>query len=116
MLLRDDPPQPVDVVLVERAASTLALNRLLTRDLEGLERQTHRSLLSALMAHSEPAADVLLRARALGVPLEGRRLLGIVVRPPGPASRSSVKTCGPVVPVKGTAGEPNRYLRPPVCR
>lgn len=85
VLLRDDPPEPVDVVLIERAASTLALNRLLARDLEGLERQTHRSLLAALMAHSEPDADVLLRARALGVPLEGRRLLGVVVRPPGPA-------------------------------
>lgn len=85
VLLRDEPPEPVDVVLVERAASTLALNRLLARDLEGLERQTHRSLLTSLLAHSEPDADVLLRARALGVPLEGRRLLGVVVRPPGPA-------------------------------
>jgi PucR family transcriptional regulator, purine catabolism regulatory protein len=85
VLLRDDPPEPVDVVLIERAASTLALNRLLARDLEGLERQTHRSLLAALTTHSEPDADVLLRARALGVPLDGRRLLGVVVRPPGPA-------------------------------
>jgi purine catabolism regulator len=80
VLVRDEL-QPVDVVLLERAASTLALNRLLTRDLEGLERQTHRSLLASLLAHTEPDADVLLRARALGVPLEGRRLLGVVVRP-----------------------------------
>jgi purine catabolism regulator len=80
VLVRDEP-QPVDVVLLERAAATLALNRLLTRDLEGLERQTHRSLLASLLAHTEPDADVLLRARALGVPLEGRRLLGVVVRP-----------------------------------
>ncbi len=80
VLVRDEP-QPVDVVLLERAAATLALNRLLARDLEGLERQTHRSLLASLLAHAEPDADVLLRARALGVPLEGRRLLGVVVRP-----------------------------------
>jgi purine catabolism regulator len=81
LVLVRDVPQPVDVVLLERAAATLALNRLLTRDLEGLERQTHRSLLAGLLAHAEPDADVLLRARALGVPLEGRRLLGVVVRP-----------------------------------
>ncbi len=81
LLAREGPPQTVDVVLLERAAATLALNRLLTRDLEGLERQTHRSLLAALLSGAEPEADVLLRARALGVPLEGLRLLGVVVRP-----------------------------------
>ena len=85
VVVMDSPPEPTDVVLLERAASTLALNRLIARDLEGLERQTHRSLLAALLAHSEPHADVLLRARALGVPLESRRLLGVVVRPGGPA-------------------------------
>lgn len=81
VLLRDDPPSDVDVVLVERAAAALALNRLIARDLESLERQTHRSLLTTLLAHPAPDPDVLLRARALGVPLEGRRLLGVVVRP-----------------------------------
>ncbi len=85
LLVRDAEPEPLDVVLLERAAATLALNRLLARDLEGLERQTHRSLLAALLAHTEPDADVVLRARALGVPLEGRRLLGVVVRPWSPA-------------------------------
>lgn len=84
LLVRPEPPEPLDVLLVERAAATLALNRLLARDLEGLERQTHRSLLAALLAHTEPDADVVLRARALGVPLEGRRLLGVVVRPWSP--------------------------------
>jgi purine catabolism regulator len=84
LLVRDEAPDPLDVVLLERAAATLALNRLLTRDLEGLERQTHRSLLASLLASAEPEADVLLRARALGVPLEGRRLLGVVVRPWAP--------------------------------
>ncbi len=82
VLMRDEEPDAVDVVLLERAAATLALNRLLTRDLESLERQTHRSLLASLLAHAQPDADVLLRARALGVPLEGRRLLGVIVRSP----------------------------------
>src|SRR5690606_13348356 len=50
LLVRDEPPDPLDVVLVERAAVTLALNRLIARDLESLERQTHRSLLAAIVA------------------------------------------------------------------
>jgi purine catabolism regulator len=75
-----DDPRPHDVMLVERTATTLALQRLITRDREGLERQTHRTLLTALMEHQHPDAEIGLRARALGVPLDGRRLLGAVVR------------------------------------
>lgn len=74
------PPGPHDVMLLERAATTIALNRLITRDLEGLERQTHRTLLTAVLEHAHPDAEIALRARALGVPLDGRRLVGAVVR------------------------------------
>lgn len=94
VLVREDPPDDVDVLIIERAAATLALNRLLARDQESLERQSHRSLLASLLAHAEPDADVLLRARALGVPLEGRRLLGVVVR---------VSGSGPVGGLEGQA-------------
>ncbi|GAB3597644.1 PucR family transcriptional regulator [Angustibacter peucedani] len=73
-------PHAHDLMLVERTATTLALQRLITRDREGLERQTHRTLLTALMEHQHPDAEISLRARALGVPLDGRRLLGAVVR------------------------------------
>ncbi|MFC4106286.1 PucR family transcriptional regulator [Micromonospora zhanjiangensis] len=76
------------VILVERAASTLALGRLIRRDAEGLERQLHRNLLTALLDHARPVDEVALRARALGVPLERRWLVGVVVRhradQPGP--------------------------------
>ncbi len=75
-----DHPRPHDLMLVERTATTLALQRLITRDREGLERQTHRTLLTALMEHQHPDAEIGLRARALGVSLDGRRLLGAVVR------------------------------------
>ena len=68
-------------MLLERAASTLALNRLVERDRESLERQTHRSVLAALLVHGSPVAETALRAKALGVPLEGRRLVGVVLRP-----------------------------------
>ncbi|MBE1492040.1 PucR family transcriptional regulator [Plantactinospora soyae] len=67
-------------ILVERAASTLALGRLIRRDAEGLERQIHRSLLTALLDHTRPVDEVALRARALGVALERRHLVGVVVR------------------------------------
>ncbi|TKA04878.1 PucR family transcriptional regulator [Actinacidiphila oryziradicis] len=67
-------------VLLERGAATLALNRLLERDRESLERQTHRTLLSGILTHALTVSDVALRARALGVPLEGRRLVGVMLR------------------------------------
>jgi purine catabolism regulator len=73
------PPTRLSILL-ERAASTLALGRLIRRDEEGLERQIHRTLLAALLDHTRPVDEVALRARALGVPLERRHLVGVVVR------------------------------------
>jgi PucR family transcriptional regulator, purine catabolism regulatory protein len=73
-------------VLLERGAATLALNRLLERDRESLERQTHRTLLSGILTHALTVSEVAVRARALGVPLEGRRLVGVVLRLRGPGS------------------------------
>ncbi|MFR9778312.1 PucR family transcriptional regulator [Micromonospora sp. MS34] len=91
----DVPPAPVEVrpvggivatpptrltILIERAASTLALGRLIRRDAEGLERQIHRTLLTALIDHARPVDEVALRAKALGVTLDRRHLVGVVVR------------------------------------
>ena len=75
-----------DTVLIERAATTLALGRLLARRQETLERQAHRTLISEIMAqaHADPA-EAALRARALGVPVTGRQLIALVIRVPGPA-------------------------------
>ena len=72
------PPTRLSI-LVERAASALALGRLIRRDEEGLERQTHRTVLTALLDHTVPVDEVVVRARALGVPLERRRLVGVTV-------------------------------------
>lgn len=81
------PPAHRLTVLLERGAATLALNRLLARDRESLERQTHRTLLSGILTHALTVSEVALRARALGVPLEGRRLVGVILRlRGGPAS------------------------------
>ncbi len=81
ILLRGAPPAPGDEALIERAATTLALGRLLDHRHESLERQAHRTLLSAFLGngyadHAEAAA----RARALGVPVTGRLLVAVIVR------------------------------------
>ncbi len=80
VLVGDHEPGPRDVMLLERCASTLALGRLVERDRESLERQSHRTLLAGILDHSWPTAEVVLRARGLGVPLEGRRLVAVVLR------------------------------------
>jgi purine catabolism regulator len=82
IILCAEAPSPRDVVLIERAATTLALGRLLDQHAESLERQAHGTIIAGILAHaySDPR-EAAARARALGVPLSGRRLLGVVVRP-----------------------------------
>ncbi|MGK4583212.1 PucR family transcriptional regulator [Kitasatospora sp. HPMI-4] len=85
VLVEEPVPLPVGTphphaMLLERGAATLALNRLVVRDRESLERQTHRTLLSGILTHSLTVSEVALRAQALGVPLESRRLVGVVLR------------------------------------
>ncbi|HEY3263159.1 MAG TPA: PucR family transcriptional regulator ligand-binding domain-containing protein [Pseudonocardiaceae bacterium] len=81
VLLSPEQPSHRHVVVAERAASALALHRLLARDRDSLERQTHRSLLAALLASGPVPADLAARSAAVGVPLAGRRLVGIAVQP-----------------------------------
>jgi PucR family transcriptional regulator, purine catabolism regulatory protein len=91
IMVRGSAPEPRDVALVERAATTLALGRLLDHQRESLERQAHRTILGAFLGHgyTDPA-DAEARARALGVPVAGRRLLPVVIRlaraEPGPGT------------------------------
>jgi purine catabolism regulator len=83
VIVCDGVPAPAPTrltMLAERGAATLALNRLMQRDRESLERQTHRTLLTAILNHDHSAAEVALRARAIGVGLDGKRLVGIVLR------------------------------------
>jgi purine catabolism regulator len=81
ILVCDGPPRSTDTVLIERAATTLALARLLTRQQESVERQAHRTLISGIIAqaHADPA-EAAMRCRALGVPVDGRQLVGVVLR------------------------------------
>ena len=82
ILVCDGPPSPRHTVLAERAATTLALTRLVERQQETLERQTHRTIITGIITHAYPDPDeAALRARAVGVSLTGRRLLAVVLRP-----------------------------------
>jgi purine catabolism regulator len=77
LLMRLPSAEARHVILIERAASALALGRLIHPDPEGPQR----TLLTALLNHTIPVEDVVLRAKALGVPLERRHLVGLVIRP-----------------------------------
>jgi purine catabolism regulator len=81
ILVCSEAPSGLDSVLLERAATTLALGRLLTRHRESLERQAHRTLISGIIsqAHADPA-EAAVRSRALGVPVDGRQLIALVLR------------------------------------
>jgi len=81
ILVSDRPPRGTDTVLIERTATTLALVRLLTRQAESVERQAHRTLISGIIAqaHADPG-EAAVRARALGVPVDGRQLVAVVLR------------------------------------
>jgi purine catabolism regulator len=84
LVMRCGPnPTPRERMLLERGATALVINRLTDRDMDSLERQSHRTLLTALALSTEPPAETAARARGLGVPLEGRNLTGVVVRPTG---------------------------------
>ena len=89
VLVTDAPPTVRDSMLLERGAATVALSRLVERDRESLERQSHRTLLTGIIAGSVAHTETMARAQALGVPLEGRALVSVLVRlsvgPTGPA-------------------------------
>jgi purine catabolism regulator len=75
----------IDELLVSRAATTLALGHLLTSRAESLERQAHRTLISAIIERPGWGAaddEAEARARALGVEVAGRELIAVVVRLP----------------------------------
>jgi purine catabolism regulator len=80
IIMRPGQPAASDVVLIERAATTLALGRLLDHQQASVERHAHRTVLSAFFGHgfSDPA-EAAARARALGVPVTGRPLLAVVI-------------------------------------
>jgi len=84
----------IDELLLSRAAAALALGHLLTSQPESLERQAHRTLISALIEGTgfagspgslgDDGGEAAARARAMGVEVTGRDLVAVVVRLPDP--------------------------------
>jgi len=94
----------IDELLVSRAAATLALGHLLTSQAESLERQAHRTLISAIIERSgTDGGEAEARARALGVEVAGRELVAVVVRL-ADAEPSVAATGGGTGPAGGIGG------------
>lgn len=74
-------------VIAERAAAALALHRLHARDRNNALRRTHQELLMALLADPE-SPETHRRCQLAGVPLAGRQLVGITIRPVVRADRA----------------------------
>lgn len=93
-------PAPGDTgvaMVLERAAEALALNRLLERDQVSLEQQAHRGVVADLLADhaaSRPTdeAAVQARARALGLAVTDRELIGVAVWSPAVVAVDAVAT------------------------
>jgi len=89
----------IDELLLSRAAATLALGHLLTSQAESLERQAHRTLISALIegfgfagAADADDGEAAARARAMGVEVAGRDLIAVVVRLADPVAAGGQAT------------------------
>jgi sugar diacid utilization regulator len=101
----------IDELLLSRAAATLALGHLLTSRAESLERQAHRTLISALIERSSGAGadtedDAAARARALGVEVTGRDLVAVVVMLPDAGQAAVLGAAEAMAGACQTAGLP----------
>ncbi len=114
LMLRGAPPAPGDEALIERAATTLALGRLLDHQQESLERQAHRTILSAFLGNGYgDQAEAEARARALGVPVAGRLLIAVVVRVAKTRPASALAAPATAAGIADAVAEVCRLLRIP---
>ena len=114
ILVCDGPPRDMDTVLIERTATTLALGRLLTRHAESLDRQAHRTLITGLISQAlTDPAEAAVRARALGVPVDGRQLIAVVLRLRDPARALGVSAHARLLDVADAAAAGCRAERIP---
>jgi purine catabolism regulator len=78
--LPDGDATPLQVMIVERGATALVLNRLVEHNRESMERQAHRSTLIDLIDQRFTSErDMSARAAAVGVPTDGRDLVAVIV-------------------------------------
>ncbi len=72
------------IMLVEQAAATLAIGRLVDRESELLDLNTHRSILNALLSGDDVGRDLEQGAEALGVSFRRSDLVALAVRDRAP--------------------------------
>src|SRR5487761_487323 len=86
----------VAFIEITEAVHARIIDELLTSQTESLERQAHRTLISALIEGSgftgssgsaaDEGGEAAARARAMGVEVTGRDLVAVVLRLPGPGA------------------------------
>jgi purine catabolism regulator len=80
VLLPDGEPSALQLMVLERAATALTLNRLLEQQHDPMELQAHRTTLADIIDRRfESADDIHARTAALGVPTARRELVAVVV-------------------------------------
>ena len=80
VLLPDGDPSALQLMVLERAATALTLNRLLEQQQDPMEIQAHRTTLADIIDRRfESSEDIHARTAALGVPTGRRRLVAVVV-------------------------------------
>ena len=80
VLLPDGGPGPLQLMVLERAATALTLNRLLEQQQDPMELQAHRTTLADIIDRRfESSDDIHARTAALGVPTARRELVAVVV-------------------------------------
>ena len=80
VLVPDGEPQPLQRMVLERAATALTLNRLLEQQQDPMELQAHRTTLSDIIDRRFASApDIHARTAALGVPTSRMDLIAVVV-------------------------------------
>ena len=80
VLLPDGEPSPLQLMVLERAATALTLNRLLEQQQDPMELQAHRTTLADIIDRRfESSDDIHARTAALGVPTSRCDLVAVVV-------------------------------------
>ena len=80
VLLPAGEPSALQLMVLERAATALTLNRLLEQQQDPMELQAHRTTLADIIDRRfESSDDIHARTAALGVPTARRELVAVVV-------------------------------------
>ena len=80
VLVTDGGPTSRQLIVAERAAAALALGRLVEREHESLELQSHRALLTAMVDQSMTSHELALRASGLGIDIANRSMIAVIIR------------------------------------